>query len=68
MGWSWGEVENIVWEGHDAFANLQAGRIAIRLVAAKQPEPAAKRNVDLITLTTDVEQVKTRIDPRACRV
>lgn len=62
VGWSWGAVENIVWEGHDAFASLQPGRATIRLIAAKQPEPAAKRNVDLVMLTTDVEQVQNRIE------
>ena len=62
VGWSWGAVENIVWEGHDAFASLKPGRAKIRLIAAKQPEPAAKRNVDLVMLTTDVEQVKNRIE------
>lgn len=62
VGWSWGAVENIVWEGHDAFASLKPGRATIRLIAAKQPEPAAKRNVDLVMLTTDVEQVKNRIE------
>jgi hypothetical protein len=62
VGWSWGAVENIVWEGHDAFATLQPGRATIRLIAGKQPEPAAKRNVDLVMLTTDVEQVQMRID------
>lgn len=62
VGWSWGAVENIVWEGHDAFANLQPGRATIRLSAGKQPEPAARRNVDLVMLTTDVEQVNERIE------
>ncbi len=62
VGWSWGAVENIVWEGHDAFANLKPGRATIRLIAAKQPEPAAKRNVDLVMLTTDVAQVQERIE------
>ncbi|MEK6236343.1 MAG: hypothetical protein N2C14_16675, partial [Planctomycetales bacterium] len=62
VGWSWGAVENIVWEGHDAFASLKPGRATMRLIASRQPEPAAKRNVDLIMLTTDVEQVKMRIE------
>jgi hypothetical protein len=62
VGWSWGAVENIVWEGHDSFASLKPGRATIRLIAAKQPEPAAKRNIDLVMLTTDVEQVKNRIE------
>jgi len=62
VGWSWGAVENVVWEGHDVFANLKPGRATIRIVAGKQPEPAAKRNIDLVMLTTDVEQVKNRIE------
>ena len=62
VGWSWGAVENIVWEGHNAFAALKPGRATIRLIAEQQPEPAAKRNVDLVMLTTDVEQVQNRIE------
>lgn len=62
VGWSWGAVENIVWEGHEAFVDLQPGRATIRLIAGRQPEPAARRNVDLVMLTTDVEQVKDRIE------
>lgn len=62
VGWSWGAVENVVWEGHDALVNLKPGIATITLVAGKQPEPAARRNVDLVMLTTDVEQVKMRIE------
>ena len=62
VGWSWGAVENIVWEGHDVFAELKPGRATIRLLASKQPEPAARRHVDLVMLTTDVEQVAMRIE------
>ncbi|MBW3597165.1 MAG: beta-galactosidase trimerization domain-containing protein [Planctomycetes bacterium] len=62
VAWSWGAVENIVWEGHDAYADLQPSRATLRLIAARQPEPAAKRNVDLVMLTADVEQVQMRID------
>lgn len=62
VGWSWGAVENTVWEGHDAFANLKPGRAQIRLIAGNQPEPAAKRNIDLVMLTTDTEQVQMRIE------
>lgn len=62
VGWSWGAVENIVWEGHDAFAALKPGKATIHLIAGKQPEPAAKRNIDLVMLTTDVEQVQKRIE------
>jgi len=62
VGWSWGAVENLVWEGHDALVNLKPGRATIRLLAGRQPEPAARRNIDLVMLTTDVEQVKMRIE------
>jgi len=62
VGWSWGAVENIVWEGHDTFAGLKPGRATIRLIASGQPEPAAKRNVDLVMLTTDVDEVRHRIE------
>jgi len=59
--YQWGSSQDIVWEGHDAFAELQPGPAAITLIAGPQPEPAAKRNVDVIMLTRDEEQVKTRI-------
>ena len=62
VAWSWGASENIVWEGHDAFANLQVGEATISLFAAKQPAPAAQRNVDCLLFTTDEEQVKMRIE------
>ncbi len=62
VAWDWGASENVVWEGHEAFVDLQPGAASITLVADKQPEPAAKRNVDLVMLTTDVEQVRMRID------
>ncbi|QDU96846.1 beta-galactosidase trimerization domain-containing protein [Lignipirellula cremea] len=62
VGWSWGAVENVVWEGHNVFASLQPGPAVIRLIAGKQPTPAAKRNVDLVMLTTDVDQVNMRIE------
>ena len=55
-------VDNVVWEGHDAAVDLEAGMATITLIADKQPEPAARRNVDLVMLTTDQEQVKTRIE------
>jgi len=60
--WSWGASENIVWEGHNAYANLQPGIATITLTTGKQPKPAAKRNIDCLLLTTDEEQVKMRID------
>ncbi len=62
VGWSWGAVENIVWEGHDALAGLQPGIAEIRLIAERQPAPAARRNIDLVMLTTDREQVEMRIE------
>lgn len=62
VAWSWGAVENVLWEGHDAFVDLQAGKARLVLVADRQPEPAARRNVDLVLLTTEIENVKTRIE------
>ena len=62
VAWDWGASENVVWEGHEAFVDLQPGAATITLVADKQPEPAAKRNVDLVMLTTDADQVRMRID------
>jgi hypothetical protein len=58
----WGAVENVVWEGHEAFVELEAGEAQIVLTATEQPEPAARRNVDLVMLTSDVQQVADRID------
>lgn len=62
IAWDWGAVENVVWEGHDAFVNLKPGPATVTLVADKQPSPGARRNVDLLMLTTDVEQVNMRIE------
>jgi len=62
VAWPWGAVENIVWEGHNAYADLQTGRAKIFLIAGKQPPPQAKRNVDLVMLTKDEPQVKMRIE------
>src|SRR5947208_385650 len=62
VAWDWGAGENVVWEGHDAAVQLKAGTARLTLVADKQPEPAARRNVDLVMLTSDEEQVKQRID------
>ncbi len=62
IGWDWGATENVVWEGHDAYAELQPGEATITLIANKQPEPAAKRNVDLVMLTTDEAQIKMRLE------
>jgi hypothetical protein len=62
LAWDWGAVENLVWEGHDAAVQLQAGKARLTLSAGRQPEPAARRNVDLVLLTSDEAQVKNRID------
>lgn len=55
--WPWGAVENIVWEGHNAFADLQAGSAILRLVAGHQPHPPARRNIDAIMLLTDTNAI-----------
>ncbi len=60
--WDWGAVENVVWEGHDAYADLQPGPARISLIAAPQKGNAGKRNVDLVMLTRDEQAVKTRIE------
>jgi hypothetical protein len=62
VAWDWGASETIVWEGHDAAVELAAGKARLTLVAGKQPEDAARRNVDLVMLTSDEAQVKKRID------
>ena len=62
LAWGWGAVENVVWEGHDAYAELQAGTATIRLIADRQPGDAANRNVDLVMLTTDEADVQHRIE------
>ncbi len=62
VAWSWGAGENVVWEGHDAFVQLEKGEATIRLVAGPQTGDAARRNVDLVMLTRDAEQVAQRIE------
>lgn len=62
VAWTWGAVENVVWEGHDAFVDLAAGPATLTLAAGEQPEPAARRNVDLVMLTSDAAQVNERIE------
>lgn len=62
LAWGWGACENIVWEGHDAFVALAPGEATLTLSAEAQPEPAAPRNVDLVMLTMDPEQVAMRIE------
>ncbi|MEI8242821.1 MAG: beta-galactosidase trimerization domain-containing protein [bacterium] len=62
VAWVWGACENVVWEGHDAYVELQPGLAKITLIAGTQPAPQAKRNVDLVMLTRDEAQVKMRIE------
>jgi hypothetical protein len=62
VAWGWGAVENVVWEGHDAFVELTAGPATVFLVAEPQPGDAAPRNVDLALLTRDIEGVRRRIE------
>jgi hypothetical protein len=62
MAWSWGAAENVVWEGHDAYAQLEPGPARITLTAGRQPSPRARRNVDLVMLTQDAAQVRQRIE------
>jgi len=62
VAWPWGAVENVVWEGHDALVDLDAGVATLTLKAEKQPGQAARRNVDLVMLTSDLDQVKMRIE------
>lgn len=62
VAWQWGATENIVWEGHDAAADLEAGAAKITLIAGHQPGPPARRNVDLVMLTRDQVNVRERIE------
>jgi hypothetical protein len=62
LAWPWGAVENVVWEGHDAYVELQPGLAKVTLIAGKQPAPQAKRNVDIVMLTRDETQIKMRIE------
>ncbi|MCS7254218.1 MAG: hypothetical protein RMK18_11225 [Armatimonadota bacterium] len=58
----WGGGDNIVWEGHDAIAHLDAGNAAVRLIAQNQPKPAAERHVDLIAITDDEDGIKRQLE------
>lgn len=60
VGWPWGAVENVVWEGYEA--DLVAGRAKLSLIADKQTGDAARRNVDLVYLTCDLAGVQQRIE------
>ncbi|HVF10425.1 MAG TPA: beta-galactosidase trimerization domain-containing protein [Abditibacteriaceae bacterium] len=62
VSWDWGATENVVWEGHDAHVDLEAGPATLTLLAGKQPTPAARRNIDLVMLTSDEAQVGMRIE------
>ncbi len=61
VAWSWGAGENMVWEGHDAYADLDRGPAKITLLAGRQPAPQARRNVDLVMLTRDEAQIRERL-------
>jgi hypothetical protein len=62
VAWSWGAVENTVWEGHDAYVDLQAGPAQLTLIADRQTGNAARRNVDLVLLTRNEAEVKERLE------
>jgi hypothetical protein len=62
VAWPWGASENLVWEGHDAYAELASGLAKITLTAGRQPAPQARRNVDLVMLTRDEAEVRQRIE------
>ncbi len=58
----WGSSDSIVWEGHDAVVELEEGVARLTLTAGPQPTPAARRNVDVVLLTSDLEDVTRRIE------
>jgi hypothetical protein len=60
--WPWGSGDNIVWECSDPL-ELRQGKATLTLVAGPQPgealpacHGAARRNVDCVLLTTDLEE------------
>jgi hypothetical protein len=57
----WGGADAIVWEGTDAYVDLQEGTARLTLEAGDQPEPAAKRDVDVVVLTSDTKAVEERL-------
>lgn len=61
VAWSWGAGENLVWEGHDAFVQLQPGKATLTLIAGPQPGEPGRRNVDCLVLTTDLAGVQHRL-------
>ena len=50
----YGGGDNVAWEGIGHQADLRAGPAAFTLYTLENAEPAAKRNVDVIYLTTDL--------------
>ena len=59
---SWGPVENVVWEGTEYKVDPQPGKARITLYKGEQPGIGARRNVDLVMLTNDEEDVKHRLE------
>jgi len=59
--WWWGPDENIVWEGYDYEVKLAKGPARMILTKGRQPEPAARRNVDIVMLTDEVEDLDKRL-------
>ena len=60
--WGWGPVENIVWEGTEITTTLKKGPAKLILFKDVQPRPSARRNVDVIMLTTDTAEIQKRIE------
>lgn len=60
--WYWGPVENIVWEGTEVSVALKKGPAKLALSKGPQPGPAARRNIDLVMLTTDKAELDRRIE------
>jgi len=57
----WGGGDNIVWEGVEAQVELRAGPARLMLTKGPQPEPAARRNLDLVLLTSDSADLEERL-------
>jgi hypothetical protein len=61
VDWDWGSGDNVVWEPSDSGVTLRAGDAKFTLIASHQAEDqprqrgAARRNIDCIFLTTDLE-------------
>lgn len=58
--WGWGSGDNVLWEGFDAKANLTQGKAKVILKKGKQPEPAARRHVDLVMISNEHEMLNER--------